>query len=149
MTQAILSICSLIIGLLLGLTLAHQRQEAPTSAQESLQPSSSIQLSEQTAFIEALRNRTPSEESTQILNNQSLETTNHLLFTKIEEQTNTIHELTTQYRELHSQLTETNREINALTFRVETHSESFRPMRQRQENSVFPSGISPLLPPKQ
>lgn len=54
---------------------------------------------------------------------------------------------------LQDQLAETNRDLSELQFRVDTHSESFRPIRTSlggiREGSVAPGGkIHPLLPPK-
>jgi len=58
--------------------------------------------------------------------------------------------------ELHEQLKETNRDFNELQFRVDTHSESFRPLKTSSRsglvfrNSTSPGGLlHPLLPPKQ
>ncbi|HBM77165.1 MAG TPA: hypothetical protein DD438_03565, partial [Verrucomicrobiales bacterium] len=56
---------------------------------------------------------------------------------------------------LQEQLRETNRDLNELQFRVDTHSESFRPLRVSSNeasllwNSISPGGnLHPLLPPK-
>lgn len=149
MTQAILSISSLIIGLLIGLTLAHSKESTSPATQQPFKVTTIDQPTmpepEEKLYVNA--KPVQSNKVDQTHSKESIE--NGLLLTKIEEQANIIELLNSKYTELHAQLNETSREINALTFRVETHSESFRPMRQRQENSVFPSGISPLLPPKQ
>ncbi len=57
--------------------------------------------------------------------------------------------------ELQEQLKETNRDLNELQFRVDTHSESFRPLKASSgsglvlRNSTSPGGLlHPLLPPK-
>jgi TolA-binding protein len=57
---------------------------------------------------------------------------------------------------LQEQLKETNRDLNELQFRVDTHSESFRPLKTSSgsglvfRNSMSPGGLlHPLLPPKQ
>lgn len=57
---------------------------------------------------------------------------------------------------LQEQLRETNRDLNELQFRVDTHSESFRPLRVSSNevsllrNSISPGGtLHPLLPPKE
>ena len=57
---------------------------------------------------------------------------------------------------LQEQLRETNRDLNELQFRVDTHSESFRPLRVSSSeapllwNSISPGGsLHPLLPPKE
>ena len=57
---------------------------------------------------------------------------------------------------LQEQLSETNRDLNELQFRVDTHSESFRPLRaSSNEASLLWNSISsqenlhPLLPPKE
>ncbi|MDG2486896.1 MAG: hypothetical protein P8M65_04240 [Roseibacillus sp.] len=57
---------------------------------------------------------------------------------------------------LQEQLRETNRDLNELQFRVDTHSESFRPLRVSSAeesllwNSISPGGnLHPLLPPKE
>lgn len=58
--------------------------------------------------------------------------------------------------ELQEQLKETNRDLNELQFRVDTHSESFRPLKTSSgsglvfRNSTSRGGLlHPLLPPKQ
>jgi chromosome segregation ATPase len=52
---------------------------------------------------------------------------------------------------LQDQLAETNRDLSELQFRVDTHSESFRPLRTSpndiRENTIR-GAIHPLLPPK-
>ena len=57
---------------------------------------------------------------------------------------------------LQEQLRETNRDLNELQFRVDTHSESFRPLRVSSSeapllwNSIRSGGsLHPLLPPKE
>ena len=57
---------------------------------------------------------------------------------------------------LQEQLRETNRDLNELQFRVDTHSESFRPLRVSSSeapllwNSISSGGsLHPLLPPKE
>ena len=57
---------------------------------------------------------------------------------------------------LQEQLSETNRDLNELQFRVDTHSESFRPLRASSNkasllwNSISSGGnLHPLLPPKE
>lgn len=59
-------------------------------------------------------------------------------------------------RELQEQLEETNRDLSELQFRVDTHSESFRPLRASSgigsilRNSISPGNtLHPLLPPKE
>ena len=59
-------------------------------------------------------------------------------------------------RDLQDQLEETNRDISELQFRVDTHSESFRPLRTSSgtgsiiRNSISPGRTRhPLLPPKE
>ena len=44
-----------------------------------------------------------------------------------------IRELRTQNRDLRDQIAETNRDVMKLEFRVDTHSESFRPMRVSED----------------
>jgi len=58
--------------------------------------------------------------------------------------------------ELQEQLEETNRDLSELQFRVDTHSESFRPLRAPSgigsilRNSISPGDtLHPLLPPKE
>ena len=59
-------------------------------------------------------------------------------------------------RDLQDQLEETNRDLSELQFRVDTHSESFRPLRASSgtgsiiRNSISPGRtLHPLLPPKE
>ncbi len=155
MTQAILSITSLIIGILIGVSVSHSKSSDQTLAPQQYSPahepatqlvSHEVTDNDQGSLDQTSPTRLPESTPLEpIVNSHS----NRLLVKKLEQQTAQIAELTSYYQTLESQLTETTRELNALTFRVETHSESFRPMRQRQDNSVFPSGITPLLPPKQ
>ena len=65
------------------------------------------------------------------------------------------HDLRDINTDLQEQLRETNRDLNELQFRVDTHSESFRPLRVSSNeasllwNSISPGGnLHPLLPPK-
>lgn len=60
--------------------------------------------------------------------------------------------------DLQDQLEETNRDLNELQIRVDSHSESFRPMRASSSGSILQGSISPgnslnsihpLLPPKE
>lgn len=64
--------------------------------------------------------------------------------------------LQNQNRDLLDQMAETNRDLMKLEFRVDTHSESFRPMvvsEERQDTSfddgpgVLPPRAEPVLPP--
>ena len=67
------------------------------------------------------------------------------------------HELRDINVDLQEQLRETNRDLNELQFRVDTHSESFRPLRVpsgSEASLLWNSGMSgealhPLLPPKE
>ena len=155
MTQAILSITSLIIGILIGVSVSHSKEPGenlpPQQHSPTNEPSTQHVYDEviDTDYVELTHSNTthlPEPPPQKPLASRS---SNRLLLEKLAQQSDQITELTSYYQSLESQLTETTRELNALTFRVETHSESFRPMRQRQDNSVFPSGITPLLPPKQ
>lgn len=60
-----------------------------------------------------------------------------------------IRNLRTENRDLHDQMAETNRDLMKLEFRVDTHSESFRPLpvsEERLDTSFdFDSGV---LPPR-
>ena len=66
-------------------------------------------------------------------------------------------ELQGSNRALQDQLEETNRDLSELQFRVDTHSESFRPLKASSgpgsimRSSIGPPGgnLHPLLPPKQ
>ena len=51
--------------------------------------------------------------------------------------------------QLQEQVAETNRDLSQLQFRVDTHSESFRPLRVKDESSYQKAGSAPsVLPPK-
>jgi len=59
--------------------------------------------------------------------------------------------LETRIRQMESIIAETNRELSELRFRVDTHSESFRPFQEISPNpnhgiSSSPGGGTPLLP---
>ena len=67
-----------------------------------------------------------------------------------------LQELKSANTELQEQLEETNRDLSELQFRVDTHSESFRPLRASSgigsilRNSISPGNtLHPLLPPKE
>jgi hypothetical protein len=51
-----------------------------------------------------------------------------------------------QNTDLRDQVAETNRDLMELQFRVDSHSESFRPLRTTQSNSLRPE--STVLPPR-
>jgi hypothetical protein len=59
--------------------------------------------------------------------------------------------LIAQQEEMKSHQSELNRELNAIQFRLDTHSESFRPLRSERDTQTLtptpPQGLSPLLPP--
>ena len=51
--------------------------------------------------------------------------------------------------ELEEQVAETNRDLTLLQLRVDTHSESFRPLRVSEENTFYKAiPAHPVLPPK-
>jgi hypothetical protein len=51
--------------------------------------------------------------------------------------------------QLQEQVAETNRDLSQLQFRVDTHSESFRPLRLKEDSSYQKAGSAPsVLPPK-
>ncbi|MEI8039239.1 MAG: hypothetical protein WCJ14_12690, partial [Verrucomicrobiota bacterium] len=57
--------------------------------------------------------------------------------------------LQTQNRDLLDQLAETNRDLMKLEFRVDTHSESFRPMPVSDDRPFTSNDSSPgVLPPR-
>lgn len=53
-----------------------------------------------------------------------------------------------QNQELRDQVAETNRDLMELQFRVDTHSESFRPLKVTSEPAPLQSEVSGVLPPK-
>lgn len=55
--------------------------------------------------------------------------------------------LQNQNRDLMDQVAETNRDVMKLEFRVDTHSESFRPLPVSEEATSFESGAG-VLPPR-
>ncbi|MFC4995468.1 hypothetical protein [Rubritalea tangerina] len=64
-----------------------------------------------------------------------------------------IDRLNEQLNLITNQQSEFNRELNAIQFRLDTHSASFRPLRSERETEIAPpttgTGITPLLPPRQ
>lgn len=58
-------------------------------------------------------------------------------------------QLDQQQAQLRDQLAETNRDLMDLQFRVDSHSESFRPLRATQDNPIATPQKNPLLPPRQ
>jgi hypothetical protein len=53
-----------------------------------------------------------------------------------------------QNQELRDQVAETNRDLMELQFRVDTHSESFRPLKVTSEPAPLQSEVGGVLPPK-
>ena len=53
-----------------------------------------------------------------------------------------------QNQELRDQVAETNRDLMELQFRVDTHSESFRPLKVTSEPAPLQNEVSGVLPPK-
>jgi len=53
-----------------------------------------------------------------------------------------------QNQELRDQVAETNRDLMELQFRVDTHSESFRPLKVTSEPAPLQNEIGGVLPPK-
>lgn len=60
----------------------------------------------------------------------------------------TFEQLVAQNAELKNQVAETNRDLMALQFQVDSHSESFRPLKISEEPVPMPSS-SGVLPPKE
>ena len=65
-----------------------------------------------------------------------------------------LNKLLEQQETMHSQQSELNRELNAMQFRLDTHSASFRPLRSERETetlnpSMSSGSLTPLLPPRQ
>lgn len=56
-------------------------------------------------------------------------------------------QLVAQNAELKNQVAETNRDLMALQFQVDSHSESFRPLKVAEEPAPMPS--NGVLPPKE
>jgi len=61
---------------------------------------------------------------------------------------NELKEVRKQNQELHDQVAETNRDLMELQFRVDTHSESFRPLKVASEPATLESELNGVLPPK-
>ena len=64
-----------------------------------------------------------------------------------------IQALLEQQEMMKNQQSELNRDLNAIQFRLDTHSESFRPLSSEINTETFmpsntPMGLSPLLPPR-
>lgn len=69
----------------------------------------------------------------------------------LEEVISRLQELKSENSHLQEQLQETNRDLNELQFRVDTHSGEFRPMKHSAFGGLLSSpgeGAHPLLPPK-
>lgn len=67
---------------------------------------------------------------------------------------NKINQLLVQQDSMRSQQSELNRELNAIQFRLDTHSASFRPLQSERNtevlrNNVNSQPLTPLLPPRQ
>lgn len=89
---------------------------------------------------------TPSiEESKEQVHLKLLET----MVVRLEKLNNENESLRKETVELREQVAETNRDLSQLQFRVDSHSESFRPLRVSEENT-FQKALPahPVLPPK-
>lgn len=65
-----------------------------------------------------------------------------------------LNSLLEQQNTMRNQQSELNRELNAIQFRLDTHSASFRPLQSERDtksttSGYLPAGLTPLLPPKQ
>lgn len=65
-----------------------------------------------------------------------------------------LNSLLDQQETMRNQQAELNRELNAIQFRLDTHSASFRPLQSERDSKsttsgFLPAGLTPLLPPKQ
>lgn len=95
----------------------------------------------------------PSVQSGELMTLKALEE----IVARLQELKSANHELRDINVDLQEQLRETNRDLNELQFRVDTHSESFRPLRVpsgSEASLLWNSGMSgealhPLLPPKE
>lgn len=126
--------CASITGLTLGVVLNHKHnlsnivaQPAVTSEIASAAPLQQLAQPESTVPSAALVADTSA----------------------LEQQLNT---LIQQQELLSNQQAEFNRELNAIQFRLDTHSQSFRPLRAENNSSIITpnhsdSVNSPLLPP--
>lgn len=138
--------CASITGITLGIALHHKMSLGTTqpSAATHLSP---VQQSEDDSYLSELSLSGTSQRfdpNSMIATHAASSSPLEMKFNKLVEQQET----------MSSQQSELNRELNAMQFRLDTHSASFRPLRsERETKDLSPSmnngPLTPLLPPRQ
>ena len=129
--------CASITGLTLGIVLNHKQNLSNIVAQPAAMHTTPVAAPLQQLTISAENATAP------------VVITDHSVSVALEQQLNA---LIQQQELLSTQQAEFNRELNAIQFRLDTHSQSFRPLRAENNSSIIApntsdSGMSPLLPP--
>ena len=139
MNHLLAAACASITGISLGIALHHQHCLSQTSTH------SATGLNEQATY-EAF----PPQQSHSFQRTPA--TRSHSAVTGVSPIEQKLSNLLDQQETMKNQQSELNRELNAIQFRLDTHSASFRPLQSERETEVLRSKqntLSPLLPPRQ
>lgn len=147
--------CALIIGMVLGAGLTHKSQlgsAISALAASHDQPTAQEQPIPQAEYASTGATLPSSAQASTVIERTVVQSNPEDAEKMLKLESDFI-KLSKKHEYLSSQLLEANRELQSLRFIVDTHSESFRPLRSeqnRQDNNSFapPSGLSPLLPPR-
>ncbi|MGJ8671642.1 hypothetical protein [Rubritalea sp.] len=131
-------VCACITGIAIGIGINHKLDDKnsvimPADASSPLRPVSDFEhSSDESTFTE-------------------LEIGENFDSTALSQMQEQLQQLIAQHEQMQNHQSELNREVNAIQFRLDTHSESFRPLRSERDTQTTPptapQGVSPLLPP--
>ena len=133
--------CASITGISLGIVLNH-KQSLGSIEPELQHTANTLHKNGSHYYTSALDSET--------LHHSTPVTDAHAIgSSQVERKLNKLIELQNTMRNQQSEL---NRELNAVQFRLDTHSASFRPLQSERETEALrtnPSPFPPLLPPRQ
>lgn len=132
-------VCACITGIAIGIGIHHNFDDASSVISPVATENSSLMIFSET------------EEATHDSSFSELITPGSFDSTALGQMQEKLQQLTAQYEEMQTHQSELNRELNAIQFRLDTHSSSFRPLRAERDTQTTPptapQGVSPLLPP--
>ena len=132
--------CAGITGISLGIAL-HHKQSLTTPSPTAQHTATMMHQTGPNHYASETGNEHPSSRATSHVGSSS----------QVERK---LSMLLDQQETMRSQQSELNRELNAIQFRLDTHSASFRPLQSERETEalrtdVNSSSLTPLLPPRQ
>ena len=132
--------CASITGISLGIAL-HHKQSLGTPTPTAQEFTTMMPQSAPNHYVSEIGNEHSSSRTTSHVGSGS----------QVERKLSMLLE---QQETMRSQQSELNRELNAIQFRLDTHSASFRPLQSERETealrtNVNSSSLTPLLPPRQ